>query len=247
MKVVVFGYGAMGQRLCDAIEKDPTTSLVGAIEPRVQLNKNKVFANLKDIKEDFDIIIDFSHPSNLAIITNFCVIHQLPLVICTTGFSEEDHKHIQATSQKIPLLLATNTSQGVSLMNQLVKQAAAALQDNFDIEIIEKHHNQKLDAPSGTANTLLEMIQSALSNTTTTAYGRSGLNKRSEQEIGMHSLRGGTIVGEHTVLFAGADEVLEIRHIAQSKNIFATGAIRAAHYLIQQQPGFYTMIDALGG
>ncbi|MEL6720705.1 MAG: 4-hydroxy-tetrahydrodipicolinate reductase [Bacteroidota bacterium] len=245
MRLVIYGYGAMGKLLCESIEENPNLELVAAIEPRMQVEKEKIYQDLSSVGDKFDALIDFSHPSNIHDILAHCTKHQKPVVICTTGFDEEATAAIQESSQKIPVLLASNTSQGVNLMHQLLRKAVKALAEDFDIEIIEKHHNKKLDAPSGTANSLLETVQNALPNKRAVEYGRNGMKKREEQEIGMHSLRGGTIVGEHSVIFAGEDEIIEIKHIASSKKIFARGAIRAAQFLSTQNTGLYQMEDAI--
>lgn len=247
MKIVVFGYGAMGKLLCEVIEQSEAVTLVAGIEPRLQVPRAGLYANLREIQAPFEVLIDFSHPSNLKTITAYCLAQQCPLVLCTTGYSEAELQHIQGVSESIPLLLASNTSQGINLMNQLVQQATKALDADFDIEVIEKHHNKKLDAPSGTAKTLLQFIEAARQQPTTTVHGRSGMAKRSVTEVGVHSLRGGTIVGEHTVLFAGEDEIIEIKHIANSKRIFANGAVKAAQFLVKQENGFFTMMDVLNG
>lgn len=245
MRLVIYGYGAMGKLLCESIEENPNLELVAAIEPRVQIEKDKVYQSLSNVTTDFDVLIDFSHPSNIQDILAHCKKHQKPVVICTTGFDEAATQDIQASSQQIPILLASNTSQGVNLMHQLLRKAVQALAEDFDIEIVEKHHNKKLDSPSGTANSLLETVQSSLPNRRTVEYGRNSMKKREQQEIGMHSLRGGTIVGEHSVIFAGEDEIIEIKHIAASKKVFAKGAIRAAQFLAKQEAGLYDMEEAV--
>jgi len=245
MRLVIYGYGAMGKLLCESIEEHPNLELVAAIEPRVQVEKDKVYQSLSSIEKDFDVLIDFSHPSNIHDILAHCTKYQKPLVICTTGFDETANTAIQESSQQIPILLASNTSQGVNLMHQLLRKAVKTLAEDFDIEIVEKHHNRKLDSPSGTANSLLETVQNSLPERRAVEYGRNGMKKREQQEIGMHSLRGGTIVGEHSVLFAGEDEIIEIRHIAASKKVFAKGAIRAAQFLVKQDIGLYDMEDAV--
>lgn len=245
MKLVIYGYGAMGKLLCQTIEEHERLELMAVIEPRIQTKKDKIVSNLDALTVDFDVLIDFSHPSNIHNILKYVLKHQKPTVICTTGFDEAALTAIKKSSQQIPLLLASNTSQGVSLLHQLLRKATQALAKDFDIEIIEKHHNKKLDSPSGTANSLLETIQQNLPKARTVEYGRQGMKKREQQEIGMHSLRGGTIVGEHSIIFAGADEVIEIKHTAQSKKIFAQGAIKAARFLVEQKNGLYDMEDAV--
>ena len=169
----------------------------------------------------------------------------VPLLIATTGHSEEQLKKINEAADKIPLIKATNTSVGVSVLNEIVAYATKLLQ-GFDIEIIEKHHNRKIDAPSGTANTLLEIINENLKEEYDTVYGREGHSKRKEKEIGMHSIRGGNIVGEHSVIFAKNDEIIEIKHEALSRKIFSDGSVKAINYLKGKKPGMYTMKDVLG-
>ncbi|MEM8527494.1 MAG: 4-hydroxy-tetrahydrodipicolinate reductase [Bacteroidota bacterium] len=245
MRLLIYGYGAMGKLLCESIEDNPNLELIGAIEPRIQVEKEKVYQSLSSIGGAFDVLIDFSHPSNVLDILEHCKKHQKPVVICTTGFDEVADRAIQESSQQIPILLASNTSQGINLMHQLLRKAVQALAADFDIEIVEKHHNKKLDSPSGTANSLLETVQNSLPNRRSVEYGRNSMKKREQQEIGMHSLRGGTIVGEHSVIFAGEDEIIEIKHIAASKKVFAKGAIRAAQFLVKQEASLYDMEDAV--
>lgn len=247
MNIAVFGYGAMGKLVSDALGTSENMTWVGAVEPRLNTVQDMVFASLEDIPTPFEVLIDFSHPANIQIILDYCQQHSKPLVICTTGLSEADLESIQLSSQFIPIVLASNTSQGVNLMHQLVAQAVKSLAQDFDIELIEKHHNRKLDAPSGTANSLLETIQSSLpqSKDKDVVHGRTGMQKRTQNEIGVHSLRGGTIVGEHIVVFAGEDEMIEIKHTALSKKIFARGAVRAAQFIADQPAGLYSMKDVI--
>ncbi|NJL76072.1 MAG: 4-hydroxy-tetrahydrodipicolinate reductase [Saprospiraceae bacterium] len=247
MNIAVFGYGAMGQLVSAALETSENMTWVGAVEPRLAAAQAMVFASLEDIPTSFDVLIDFSHPANIQVILDYCQQYSKPLVICTTGLNEADLESIQLSSQFIPIVLASNTSQGVNLMHQLVAQAVKALAQDFDIELIEKHHNRKLDAPSGTANSLLETIQSSLppSKDKDVVHGRTGMQKRTQNEIGVHSLRGGTIVGEHIVVFAGEDEIVEIKHTALSKKIFARGAVRAAQFIADQPAGLYSMKDVI--
>lgn len=241
MRIVVYGYGTMGKLLCDTILAQDDLKLVAAIEPRQLSAQSFILPNLDKLEQDFDVLIDFSHPSNIQPILSYCSEHKKPLVICTTGFDDNVLVNIQKAAEFIPLILASNTSQGVNLMHQLVRKAVKALAADFDIEIVEAHHNKKLDAPSGTANSLLETVQDTLSEEYAVEYGRKGMAKRVNKEIGMHSLRAGTIVGEHTIILAGEDETIEIKHTALSKKIFAKGAIRAAQFIQTKSAGFYNM------
>lgn len=165
-----------------------------------------------------------------------------PIVIATTGLNIEDDKKIEDASKNIPIFKSANMSIGVNLLIDLVKKAALALQDNFDIEIIEKHHNKKVDAPSGTALMIADAINEELDNSMEYKYGREGKSaKREGNEIGIHAIRGGTIPGEHTVIFAGLDEIVEVKHTALSKNIFASGAVKAAKFIVNKENGLYKM------
>lgn len=204
-----------------------------------------VYTNAFDVKEKIDLIIDFSHPSALKGILHYAAEKQLPIVIATTGLSEEHKKLIEDASSKIPVLLSANMSLGVNLLIELVKKAAKTLYGSFDIEIIEKHHNQKVDAPSGTALAIADAINNVVApNQLRYVYDRhSTLQKRTRDEIGIHAIRGGTITGEHTVLFAGNDEMIEIKHTAVSKELFAEGALKAATFLFGKAPGYYRMQD----
>ncbi len=198
-----------------------------------------------DLPEGGDVIIDFSHPSVLKGLLETALARSLPCVLCTTGYSEEQKDMIKKASQSIPVFWSGNMSLGVNLIIDLAKRAAAVFGSDFDIEIVEQHHNQKLDAPSGTAL----MIADAISEVRTDAeyvYDRHAVRrKRGKQEIGIHSIRGGNIVGEHEVIFAGTDEVLTISHSARSKAVFAVGAVNAAVFLKGKQPGLYAMSDLL--
>ena len=173
---------------------------------------------------------------------------KVPVLIATTGHSEAQIKEIEEASKKIPIIKATNTSVGVNIVNEIVAFATKLLKD-FDIEIVEKHHNRKIDAPSGTADTLLEIVKENLDNNGKdyrTVYGREGHSKRAEKEIGVHAIRGGNIVGEHTVIYAKNDEIIEIKHEALSRKMFSDGAVRAVEFLFGKKAGLYTMKDVLG-
>lgn len=196
-----------------------------------------------DINEKIDVIIDFSHFSKLNDLLDRCAERNYPLVIATTGYSGETLEKIVETSKKIPILLSSNTSLGINAINSILEKLVPRLEENFDIEIIEKHHNKKIDSPSGTAITLLKTIQNSLHEKYDVVYGREGMSKREKKEIGVHAVRGGTIVGEHTIIFAGEDEIIEISHKALSKKIFAVGALKCADFIIGKQPRLYTMKD----
>ena len=193
-----------------------------------------------------DVMIDFSNPSVLDGLLEFAMEHKIPVVISTTGYSEEQVQKIKAASAHIPVFFSGNMSLGINLLIELSKRAAAVLGSDFDVEIIEKHHNNKIDAPSGTALMLANGLKEEMEPAVQFVYDRhSKREKRSKQEIGIHSVRGGTIVGEHEVIFAGHDEVITLSHTAQSREVFAVGSINAALFLAGRKPGMYQMSDLL--
>ena len=205
---------------------------------------NGNYKDLKEIVNKIDGIIDFSHFSLTEEILKYAIEINSPLVIATTGHTDEQKLKIEEASKKIAILKATNTSLGVNIMNQIVYYATKLLAD-FDIELIEKHHNRKIDAPSGTAATLLEVINESLSEKKKFVYGSEGKKKREKNEIGVHAIRAGNIVGEHTVIFSSGDEIIEIKHEALSRKIFADGAVKAILSLTNKPSGLYLMKDIL--
>lgn len=248
IKILLSGAnGKMGQAVTRAVEKyDDIVISAGYDINTNQLSTYPVYDNLDDLKETVDVIIDFSHPAMLDGILDHAVKNSIPAVICTTGLSKDQLSRIEYESKNIPLFFSANMSIGVNLLIDLVSRASKILEDNFDIEIIEKHHNQKIDAPSGTALAIANAISDSVSYNTEYTYDRHSVRqKRDKREIGIHAVRGGTIVGEHTVLFAGTDEFIELKHTATSKEVFAVGAVRAAAFLINQKPGLYAMKDLI--
>ena len=205
---------------------------------------NGNYKDLKEIVNKIDGIIDFSHFSLTEEILKYAIEINSPLVIATTGHTDEQKLKIEEASKKIAILKATNTSLGVNIMNQIVSYATKLLAD-FDIELIEKHHNRKIDASSGTAVTLLEVINESFSEKKNFVYGREGNKKREKNEIGVHAIRAGNIVGEHTVIFSSGDEIIEIKHEALSRKIFADGAVKAILSLTNKPSGLYLMKDIL--
>ena len=230
MNILIVGTGAMGTSLANEILKTQHT-----------------FATTdtcKNVAGSFDVIIDFSHHSNIGNICSFATEHNIAVVIGTTGYSQEQFEQIELLSKKVPVVYSANYSVGIVLLKRIAASVAKTLANDFDIEIIEKHHNQKADAPSGTATMLLNAIDEQ--KNFSPIYGRKGSNKRTKNEIGIHSIRGGSIIGEHTVLFAGQAQSLTITHQAHNKSIFATGAIQAATWVIEKKAGLYNMEDVLG-
>jgi len=191
-----------------------------------------------------DVIIDFSNPASLDALLEYCLSTGTPVVVAATGYSDEQISKIKAAANQIPVFFTFNMSLGINLLVQLAKKAADVLGEHFDIEIVEKHHNQKIDAPSGTAIMLANAINETLDNSHHYVYDRhSQRKKRNKNEIGMHAIRGGTIVGEHDVIFAGHDEVITLSHSASSKSVFAEGSVNAALYIAGKNPGLYDMAN----
>ncbi len=205
-----------------------------------------VFTDAKQVNVPFDVIIDFSHPSALNGVLELALSRKIPAVIATTGLNDDHRELIKNASKAIPVFFTANMSLGVNLISELSKKAAEILGSDFDIEIVEAHHNQKLDAPSGTALLLAESVKEGLDFEPVFEYNRHAKReKRKHEEIGIHSIRGGTIVGEHQVIFAGNDEIVTISHSARSKSVFATGSVNAALFIARQEPGLYSMKDML--
>lgn len=245
LRVIINGYsGSMGKVLTKCVNEDSELQLVCGVSKDNLDVPFKTYHKMSDVEESADVIIDFSHHSTIDNVLGYATKTKTPLVIATTGFNEDELGKIKEASSTIPIFHSSNMSLGVNVLVKLVKEAAKAL-NGFDIEIIEKHHNKKLDAPSGTAVMIANGIKEVLPDTEC-IYGRYGRSeKRSSNEVGIHAIRGGTIVGEHTAIFAGHDEIVEIKHTAQSKDIFAKGAIAAAKFLVSQKAGYYNMNNIL--
>ena len=236
--------GKMGRVISNLLENDEVARIVCGYDINTASDTYPVYDDLSNVREKVDVIIDFSNPACLDALISFCSDRRVPLVLATTGLSTSQRESVADLSKKIPVFSSANMSVGVNLLISLVKKAAAVLEGNFDIEIIEKHHNQKIDAPSGTALMIADEISASLKGSVDYIYDRHPLRKKREQsEIGIHSVRGGNIVGEHDVIFAGNDEIIEVKHTATGKEVFAVGAIKAAKYLVGKQPGMYNMED----
>ncbi len=206
-----------------------------------------VYANPANCGLKADAVIDFSHPSAFSGVLSYALDNRLPLVMATTGLDEKQVLALKDASADIPVFFSANMSMGVSLIMELAKKAASVLGNDFDVEIVEKHHNQKVDAPSGTALMLADAVSEGLDYTPRYVFDRHDRReKRIKEEIGFSSIRGGTIVGEHELIFAGHDEIVTITHTAMSKEIFAVGALNAALFLASRPAGFYSMKDLIG-
>lgn len=235
--------GKMGKNIYNCIKEREDCDVVAGIDLYTeQYGHFPIVETPAQLPVKPDVIIDFSNPACLEGLLDYCLSTGTPLVIGATGYSDGQIGRIKAAAQQIPVFFTFNMSLGINLLVELAKKAASVLRDQFDIEIVEKHHNQKIDAPSGTAIMLADAINETLNNSKTYVYDRhSRRQKREKTEIGMHSIRGGTIVGEHDVIFAGNDEVITLSHSAASKSVFAAGAVNAAVFLKDKPAGMYDM------
>lgn len=236
MRITVLGGGAMGNVLSQMIEEREGCELVAMVDPLAGETLADAGAT--------DVVIDFSNPANLGMLSDYCKANNCPAVIATTGYEPAQLEEINALAQSVPVVFSANYSLGINIMKRVIAEITPILEDTFDIEIIEKHHNKKLDSPSGTAKMLLAAADGE--GKYDHIFGREGNRKRGK-EIGIHAVRGGTIAGEHSVIYAGDDEILEVKHNAGSKKIFAAGAIKAAAFAADASVGFYTMEDVLFG
>lgn len=244
INIALFGCnGKMGQVIAGIVNGDADAKIAFGFDINTEAkNSFPVYDKIENIKEKADVVIDFSHPAMLDTIIRYCESNSVPAVIATTGLSDDQLAKIDVLSQKVAVFRSANMSLGINLLINLVKKAAAILEGKFDIEIIEKHHNQKIDAPSGTALMIADAISDTLTEKGEYVYDRHSVRKkRSKTEIGLHAVRGGTIVGEHDVIFAGNDEIVQISHSAMSKEIFAEGAVKAAKFLVGKGAGMYNM------
>lgn len=249
IKVILHGCnGRMGQMLSTLIAADEEMTVVAGIEPSGEKkNDYPVYKNFDGLKEKADVIIDFSTASAIDGLLNYCEKFHMPLVLCSTGLSEEQLKRVDELAKESAVLMSANMSLGINVLLKLLKNVTKTLYGNgFDIEIAEKHHNQKLDAPSGTALALADVMKDELDDISYNLNRTEVRKKRDRNEIGISSVRGGTIVGEHDVIFAGTDEVIEIRHTAYSRAVFAKGAMSAAKFLKGKKAGKYDMSDVIG-
>lgn len=241
--------GAMGRVITSIAAEDPDITIVAGIDKNTDIQcPYPVFPSLDQCTEKGDVIVDFSAPGAVDPLLDYCEANQIPVVLCTTGLTEEQVEKAKAVSRSAAVLRSANMSLGVNLLLKLVAQAARVLAaSGFDMEIVEKHHNQKRDAPSGTALALAESLNNAMEQAYYNVFDRSRTNeKRDAREIGISAVRGGSIVGEHDVIFAGKDEVVTFSHTAYSKAIFAKGAVSAAKFLAGKGPGIYDMSHVIG-
>lgn len=250
VKIIMHGCnGKMGRVITDIVSNDDECEIVAGVDPSDGvIQKYPVFKSISDVNVDADVVIDFSSAKAVDKLLDWCETKNMPVVLCTTGLSDEQLARVSETAKKIAVLRSANMSLGINMLLKELKSVTSILAPaGFDIEIVEKHHNQKVDAPSGTALALADSINEELKKEYNYVYDRSKeRKKRDKKEIGISAVRGGSIVGEHEVIFAGTDEVITITHTAYSKAIFANGAVAASKFLKGKNAGMYNMSDVIG-
>jgi len=239
--------GYMGRVITAMADDDPAVTITAGIDiTDAKPGDYPVYSDPGDITEQADVNVDFSSPAALDGLLSFSKDKNIPLILCATGYSEEQLNQIKKASQQIPVFRSGNMSLGINLLADLINRACSVLGEDFDVEIIEKHHKRKVDAPSGTALMLADAAADALPYKPQYTYERESKSKpRDKHEIGISAIRGGTIVGQHDVIFAGQDEVIELRHTAASRDVFAAGALKAAGFMVGKPAGMYSMKDVL--
>lgn len=236
--------GKMGRVIAECAAQREDCTVVAGIDVNTSSREFPVYGSPFDMKERPDVVIDYSHPSSLERLLDYGKLTGVPLVIATTGFTSKQIEGIRKAAEQIPVFFTFNMSLGIHLLTELARKAATVLGDQFDIEIVEKHHSRKVDAPSGTAIMLADAVAEARGGSMQFTYDRHSCRRpREKSEIGIHSVRGGTIVGEHDIIFAGHDETITLSHSAASKDVFAVGSLSAAVFLKGKPSGLYSMAD----
>ncbi len=246
IKILLCGIcGKMGQNVLSLCENDEEIKVICGVDAHLSTSLVPIYTSFNQISEHPDVIVDFSSPAALDGELEYAEKHKIPVVLATTGYTAAQLERIEKATKSIAVFKTANFSLGVNLLVKLVNKVAEALGEKFDVEIIERHHNQKVDAPSGTALMLADGVNAAYSGGKQYLNGRNGTVGKRGNEIGIHAVRGGTIVGEHEVMFAGEDEIITLSHSARSKKVFAAGAIKAAKWLAGKPAGKYDMTDVL--
>lgn len=246
VKIILSGCnGKMGKVVSNILPDFPNLSIVAGVDKNTQASTYPVFSCISDCTANADVILDFSRPDSLDGLLKYSMAKKTPIILCTTGYTDEQISQIKEASNKVAVFRSANMSIGINVINNVLKNISAFLYNSFDIEVVEKHHNQKVDSPSGTALLLADTIKDSIPEETTYVHGRNGISKRKHQEIGIHSIRGGSIVGEHDVIFAGQGETIEIKHTAISREVFAVGALKACEFMANKEKGLYSMNDVI--
>lgn len=247
VRIILNGCGGkMGKVFSEVSKSFKGVEIVAGIDKRPVVNASyPVFGSILECNVDSDLIVDFSRPEALEDLLVHARDKNLPLVLCTTGYDSDQVQQIAKASRTLPIFRSANMSIGINVVNSFLKKVSAMLYQDYDIEIIEKHHNQKVDAPSGTALLLANTIKASIPEETEFVYGREGSSKRVHKEIGIHAIRGGSIVGEHEVIFAGQGEIIEMKHTVLSREVFAVGALKACAFMYGRPSGLYSMDDVI--
>lgn len=246
VKIILSGCnGRMGKVISKLANTIEDVSIVAGIDRNTEKSNYPIFASISDCNISADVILDFSRPDALDSLIEYGKENNIGIVFCTTGYSDEQIKKINDLSKILPIFRSANMSIGINVVNNILKNISSLLYKNFDIEIVEKHHNQKVDSPSGTAILLADTMKDTIPDNIEFVNGREGIKKRVHNEIGIHSIRGGSIVGEHEILFAGQGETIEIKHTAISREVFAIGALKACEFMYKKNAGLYNMDNVI--
>lgn len=237
--------GKMGKVISEMAKASTTIEIVAGVDRNSSNLNYPCYDSILECDIDVDVILDFSRPDALIDLCKYSKEKNTPIVFCTTGYSDEQLSEINSLSSEIPVFHSANMSIGINIVNNILKSVSKMLYKDFDIEIIEKHHNQKVDAPSGTALLLANTIKDSIDDEMVFTNGRDGLSKREHNEIGIHAIRGGNIIGDHEVIFAGKGECIEIKHTAISRDVFAIGSLKACEFMYGKDKGLYNMDDVI--
>jgi len=237
--------GKMGKVISEMAKASKTISIVSGVDKNSSNLNYHCYNSIDECKDDIDVILDFSRPDALDSLCKYSKEKNIPIVFCTTGYTKDQLSKIHSLSEEIAVFHSANMSIGINIINNMLKSISNMLYKDFDIEIIEKHHNQKVDAPSGTALLLANTIKASIEEETIFTNGRNGSCKREHKEIGIHAIRGGNIIGDHEIIFAGVGECIEIKHTAISREVFAIGALKACEYIYGKEKGLYSMDDVV--
>jgi 4-hydroxy-tetrahydrodipicolinate reductase len=237
--------GKMGKVISEMAKSSKTISIIAGIDKNSTNLNYPCYSSINECADDIDVILDFSRPDALESLCKYSKEKNVPIVFCTTGYTSEQVSKIHSLSTEIAVFHSANMSIGVNVVNNILKSVTKMLYNDFDIEIVEKHHNQKVDSPSGTALLLANTIKDSIEEETIFTCGRDGISKRQPNEIGIHSIRGGNIIGDHEIIFAGIGECIEIKHTAISREVFAIGALKACEYISGKEKGLYNMDDVI--
>jgi len=237
--------GKMGKVISEMAKTSKTISIVCGVDKNTSNLNYPTYSHINECEEEIDVILDFSRPDSLDELCQYSKEKNIPIVFCTTGYTKDQLSKIHSLSEEVAVFHSANMSIGVNIINNMLKTVSNMLYKDFDIEIIEKHHNQKVDAPSGTALLLANTIKDSIDEDTFFTNGRNGSCKRDHKEIGIHAIRGGNIIGDHEIIFAGIGECIEIKHTAISREVFAIGALKACEFMYKKEKGKYNMDDVV--